>query len=458
VRFLILLDTLVSVAKLLNDMPLDRANRLYLHPIHQDTYKTLVSLIANLRQCRSFEDFHHFQQTLLEEILKIQGHGQACARVAKRLRKGRTVPADAPELRSGEDIHDPGSWELEADVCERVERQLRSIADALAWRVFNYDRPVIVALSRNELAGPMIGKEGLEAERGFVLDTWRDDGNFVLLHDPTTCLRIGDATEFKPIGTHGWEAYLHEIKKDPNRKRSTQRRRTRLAEEAIRDGGPLPNDPEARLVTLDVPYKTHLPRLRDAFRLAAERGVVAMKVPGGRTLVVADVRQGYQLWSEQEFIERTNEAQVRALKRAGIHDVGHHVHYDSYDMTARSPIQPPWAIYPLPPIVCANLIVDMAVYFVTISSVPLLEALRAAGIAAEWVLPSGQRQLQRGDVILRAYKGSRGMEMKPSDMQRLLLELVDLTTWVETVKELLTRDNIGNHPWPYYRDEHRVWR
>ena len=45
-RFLVLLDTLVSVAKLLNDMPLDRANRLYLHPIHQDTYKTLVSLIG----------------------------------------------------------------------------------------------------------------------------------------------------------------------------------------------------------------------------------------------------------------------------------------------------------------------------------------------------------------------------------------------------------------------------
>ena len=127
-------------------------------------------------------------------------------------------------------------------------------------------------------------------------------------------------------------------------------------------------------------------------------------------------------------------------------------------MTARSPIQPPWAIYPLPPVICANLIVDMAVYFVTVSSVPLLEALRAAGIAAEWVLPSGQKQLQRGDVILRAYKGSRGMEMKPSDMQRLLLELVDLTTWVETVKELLTSDNIGHHPWPYYRDEHRVWR
>jgi hypothetical protein len=57
----------------------DRANRLFLHPIHPDAYNTLVSLITDLRQCRSFEDFYHFQQTLLEEILKIQGHGQACA-------------------------------------------------------------------------------------------------------------------------------------------------------------------------------------------------------------------------------------------------------------------------------------------------------------------------------------------------------------------------------------------
>ena len=216
----LLLATLVGVAKLLNDMALDRANRLFLHPIHQNAYKTLVALVSDLRQCRSFEDFHHFQQMLLEEILKIQAHGAACTHVAKRLRKERTIPADAPELRSGDDLHAPESWELEADVCERVERQLRSIADALAWRVFNFDRQVIVALSRNELAGPMVGKEGLEAERAFVLDTWHDTGSFVLLHDPTTCLRIGDATEFRPVGTSGWEAYLHEIKKDPNRKKS----------------------------------------------------------------------------------------------------------------------------------------------------------------------------------------------------------------------------------------------
>jgi hypothetical protein len=450
VRSCLLLATRVSVAKLLNDMPLDRANRLYLHPIHQDTYKTLVSLISDLRQCRSFEDFHHFQQALLEEILEIQGCGKACAWVAKRLRKGRTVPAGAPELRSGGDVYDPESWELEADVCERVERQLRSIADALAWRVFNYDRPVIVALSRNELAGPMIGKEGLEEERRFVLDTWRDDGNFVLLHDPTTCLRIGDATEFKPIGTNGWEAYLHEIKKDRNRKRSQQQRRKRLAEEAIRDGGALPNDPEARLVTLDVPYKTHLSRLGDAFRLAAERGVVGMKVHGGplpggrpdarlveltepyvtnlkqlgdlielakrhgcrgmklsqgRALVASSVPRVLQRWGQDlaEANRVLDSARQRAIGRAEIDSALHHVKGFSSDTASRSPIMAPWSIYPFSPLDCASLICDLLVFETTVSAQALVESLERAGLTGEALLTPADGQLGGEMGVIRAH-------------------------------------------------------
>jgi hypothetical protein len=105
---------------------------------------------------------------------------------------------------------------------------------------------------------------------------------------------------------------------------------------------------------------------------------------------------------------------------------------------------------------CANLITDMGFYLVTVSSEPLLEALRATGLRAEWVLQPG-KYLEAGDVILRAYKGSRCIEMKPSDMQRLLLELEDLDIWVETTKTLLSHEDICGHPWPCYANEWRVW-
>lgn len=437
-------------------MPLEWAGKVFLHPIHQETFGTLVSLIAALRQCRAYADFYAFQQDLLTKVIELQEHMGSCRRIAHRLRDNRRLPANAPELRSGEDVHDAASWELEADVCERVDRQLRSVADALAWRVFNYDRRVIVAFSRNDSAGPMVGKSGLEKERQFVSDTWRDEGSFVLLHDLTTCLRIGDATEFKVVGK-GYEAYLHEVKTDPNRRKSTQARRQRLAEEALRDGGPLPGDPDARFVAIGIPYKTHLKMLRDAFQIAADRGLADMKLPGGRVLIAADMRKGYGQWSEEEFLERTGDAQARVLRRANLLNVGNHVFYGSDDQTARSPIQPPWAIYPLTPLMCANLISDQAVYIVTVSSEPLLEALRSAGLAAEWVLPAGQETLMAKQVILRAYKGNRGMEMRPSDMQRLLLELEDLSVWVETVKALLSQDHMSSHPWPYYANEWKVW-
>jgi hypothetical protein len=45
----------------------------------------------------------------------------------------------------------------------------------------------------------------LSDERDFVAQWSHDENSFVLLHDLTTCLRIGDATLFKSVGTE-WTA------------------------------------------------------------------------------------------------------------------------------------------------------------------------------------------------------------------------------------------------------------
>src|SRR5215467_12610161 len=86
--------------------------------------------------------------------------------------------------------------------------------------------------------------------------------------------------------------------------------------------------------------------LRNAFDKAASKGVVGMKVPGGRTMVAADMRRGYELWPEQEFLERTGKAHRQALKHSGIQDADPGVWYCSDDLAARSPI--PAAVGDLP--------------------------------------------------------------------------------------------------------------
>lgn len=144
---------------LLNAMSIDRANQILRHPLHQTTSAAIEQLIIHLRQCRNDEDYFEFQQDLLTRVLAVQAYRQECSRVQKRLMRGRPLPSDAPDPQSGEPPRSQETWDFEIAVCERVDRQLRSIADALAWRLFNYDRRIIIALSRNQPTGQMAGSD-----------------------------------------------------------------------------------------------------------------------------------------------------------------------------------------------------------------------------------------------------------------------------------------------------------
>jgi hypothetical protein len=80
------------------------------------------------------------------------------------------------------------------------------------------------------------------------------------------------------------------------------------------------------------------------------------------------------------------------------------------------------------------------------------------GLAAEWVLPQDQESVESDQVVLRAHAGSRTIELRWAEMQRrLLLELVNLPTWAESVKQLLDRNDTGRHPWQSFTEEWKVW-
>ena len=73
------------------------------------------------------------------------------------------------------------------------------------------------------------------------------------------------------------------------------------------------------------------------------------------------------------------------------------------------------------------------------------------------MLPPDQETLQPGQVVLRAYLGSQGLEMRPSEIQRLTLELTDLPTWTAGIKELPSLPDLGQRPWSYFAHESKVW-
>jgi hypothetical protein len=124
------------------------------HPRHRAAQEALVELIRQLRACTDVDEGHEFQQALLAQVPAVEEDHHAFKRAVKRMANGKSPQVGAPERQSG---LDPllSTWQLELDISERVARQLRCVGDALAWRVFGFERQYITALARNQSPGMM---------------------------------------------------------------------------------------------------------------------------------------------------------------------------------------------------------------------------------------------------------------------------------------------------------------
>lgn len=53
---------------------------------------------------------------------------------------------------------------------------------------------------------------------------------------------------------------------------------------------------------------------------------------------------------------------------------------------------------------------------------------------------------------------SRTLQMRRSELDKYLIELLDQATWIEGVKYLLADYSFGDgRPWPHFRGEDQIW-
>jgi hypothetical protein len=448
------------------------------HPRHRAAQLGITGLITQLRACESVEDGYALQDDLRDHILQVESDRNKFSRAVKRLRVSRAPQLSAPEPQSGLDPSLRETWELERDLCERIARQYRCVGDALAWRVFGFQRREIIARCQNASPGVMAGKDGLEAELAEI-EKARADGVFAIQHDLTNCLRIGDMTIFPNDGT--FETI--EVKTDAARRSAAQRRRILVAQAATREGGPLTgSDRRSRLYDLDVPYRNHLKVLADGVVKAAEDGYFTAKLPGDRVLLVSDLygysQQGYG--DDDEWPALIERRYAAARRRAGLGtDRTWNIHATSLDSVSRDPTRVPFAAYPLPPWACARIIGDLAAFHVETNAKALERSVRAAGIDAQWVRPAGGSELAPGEVLMEMtartsvpapaglqvamHRGSlrmenvRTLQMRRSDLDKYLIEMLDQRTWVQGIRHMLADQSLDGRPWPHCRGEDEVW-
>ena len=172
----------------------------FAHPRHEAAQKALPDLIVQLRAAANVKDGYELQQELIGYVRGTEEARNAFSKAVKRMQDGKPPQPDAPEPQSGRDPSLLETWQFERGVCERVARQFRCVGDALAWRVFGFERRNIIALCQNDPPGVWAGKTGAAAELDAIEQAYRQDGQFAILHDMTNCLRIGDVTIFRNGG------------------------------------------------------------------------------------------------------------------------------------------------------------------------------------------------------------------------------------------------------------------
>ncbi len=189
-------------------------------------------------------------------------------------------------------------------------RTIQTIADGIAWRSFNFDRPILRHLSDNKSPGHISqlgqGFDYLETLKKFL----RTFNGFPIVNDLTRILRIGDFTVFYPqnkqmiyeIKEKGKKIFnvgqiFYEIKRSkkiPNPQKWRQltaqmsiiERKVRLI---TKKDGSVQDNFEVDIVDLKFPIKNHFRKLKKLIRVADREGIAAMTVEDGYFIQVVAV-------------------------------------------------------------------------------------------------------------------------------------------------------------------------
>jgi hypothetical protein len=417
---------------------------LLVHPAQVAAEAAIADLIRELRAIVDDEGRNDFQRELFKQIYDVEQARHEAKRQAKLASKGKPVGHSDMGLE----------WAVEELLWARIARQLRSVGDAMAWKLLAYNRRAILALSHNDPAGPMYGKAGLGYELGAVDEAWKNDRQFALLHDVTNCLRIGDITYFTGDGPR-----IAEVKARPP-SGSRARQQLRRAQEAVdvANGAALLGG-TVRVLDTPRPLVTLLAQVGPALAAAVEQGMVAERIADRQAVHVFTVAAAAGDITTAEIESRIQQLTSDAFALAGLDRPGqHHLQGHRIDLLDKGVHNAPYTIFPWPPEIVAALTTDRMGYRHTVAYDRLAERFEHNGMRSTCLLPEDGSD--RGLDLARIQDPVTKLRVRldVGILDRLLYEFIDLDCLVDAVAEQIRGEaEVGEEILTTFVGEADVW-
>lgn len=423
------------------------------HAAQLEAVGQVEDLLVQLRATRTDRHRFEFQRELLAAMLRAQKKQAEASRNVKRASgQATTSSAVTSELA------------VEQLVWDRIVRQLRSVGDAFAWRLFGFDRRFILAFSENDPVSPFVGKAGLQHEIDAVEKRWHELGQFSLLHDLTSVIRIGDVTVFTPGGPQ----LLDDIKANPANRRSSQSQRAKRALAVLNKGAPLltKGGEEYDLVVSSQQFKTHLPALRAALETADRERLSWVRlahqlVVRTFSVMAPELSTGEERPTPVEVVDSAAKRQSVVFKKAGLDQTVHHLYGRCLDTHTLDAGLAPYTIYPFSSSMCARLASDYLVVETVLGWDRLAKAFSKLAYETYCPLDEAKGPLCADTPVIEVAKGNRTMTIDAYGLQQLQFELLDVDRFVAAVDEVWERGLGGERRRSgvlTFANERGVWR
>jgi hypothetical protein len=285
-----------------------------------------------------------------------------------------------------------------------IGKAYRQIADGVAWRTLDFSRFTVRVLSQARSPGAAWGKDvGRNKEKQRALNVVRN-GGFVLIHDATNYLRVGDLSSMPELPSN--KPYLAEVKnkelitassvnKKLKRKMKTDKQEFRLYQAQI-----MITD-RMFYIENDVPVVDISPKLIDymssasaVMKKAAKEGIAANLVTPYMFVDAVDIPV---LMKDEGF-----QAKLEAMARPKQPTFMQQSNYDYLQLLGAEEVArnvAPYTIFPLPANIVAKLITGEMILTTTLYADPLREEFAKYG----W-------RLDIDENVLEAYEANTDAE------------------------------------------------
>jgi len=393
------------------------------HGFQRQAFDRVKNLLSALRDAKTAAQLWEMQGGLLEAVLWAQEYKSRSKRFLERSRRGKPV-AEIPQS---------GSWELEHRIASRVERQIRSVGDCLAWKVLSCRRDVFFVLSQNENPGSSYGKAGLMAEADRADAHW-STGHFTLMNDLTQSVRIGDLIIFTPEGPK-----LSEVKAGDHHRREQRERIRRalqtLSRERPLDVGGKPHE----IFNATTQLSTRMDCLSAALAQSKTSGFGSVVIEPGWLVMAASVFPVHRP-DDEDVGQQSDKAKQDALVEPGQHVLQTIWSWHAWDYQDALVAGVPFGAFPLEPAQCAELTCGYSMYRVYLRSDVLDQEFRRVGFRTRWSLPTAGSSWKGTETVLEVYRrigqGYRGMTISASGLRHCLYELVQPRRYAHVVREM----------------------